>query len=240
MEKLLLYYTLFTLTGIAIGLFISNFFLRNRFKVKVDLLNSNIKEKENCLKELESECSNKKEKLDKIVMDSIICKAQLLETSNSLRKKADEVYRAEEKLNDIKKRISNIKKIETKNKKLLIEVSKLKQELSHLSKDSILLDEFKRLKKIIKERDKELEAIKKKNKTEELSYFKISKDQFKQIEKKLKEYKTKSDILEKENINLNNIKGKQEINILEKINSSFFKFSNSSLTPKTLYELDSK
>ncbi len=238
MEKLLLYYTLYTLVGIAIGLFISNFFLRKRFALKVDLLNNNIKEKEKCLAELDSECANKKEKLDKIVIDSIICKAQLLDISNSLRKKSDELYRAEEKLTDIKHRISNIEKVEKRNRKLLIEVSKLKKEIGTLNQNSMLLDEFKRLKKIIELRDKELETIRNRNKIENSKYLKISKDQFKQIEKRLKEYKEKNDVSKKENIKLDTLNKDKDINFLEKINSSFFKFSTSSSISKTLYELD--
>jgi len=239
MEKLLLYYILSTLMGVAVGLFLSNFFLKKRFRVKMDLLNSNIKEKEKCLVELESECTNQKDKLDEIVMDSIICKGQLLQTSNSLRKKSDELYRLQDKLDGIKNRISNIKKIEKRNRGLLREVSKLKkikEDIESSNQNSMLLEEFKRLKKIIEERDKQIENISKKDEIEKLNFFKISKDQFKQIEKILKEYKAKSDILEKENIKLNtlNIK-KEDINLLEKINGSFFNFSTSSSTSKNLY-----
>jgi len=246
MDKLLLYYILSTLIGVAVGLFLSNFFLKKRFMVKMDLLNSNIKEKEKCLIELESECKNKKDKLDEIVMDSIICKGQLLQTSNSLRKKSDELYRLQDNLDAIKNRISNIKKIEKRNRGLLREVSKLKKikkDIDSSNQNSMLLEEFKRLKKIIEERDKYIANISKKDKIENLYYFKISKDQFKQIEKILKEYKAKSDILEKENIKLNtlNIK-KQEVNILEKINSSFFNFSDVTHTnfSKDNYEKISK
>jgi DNA repair exonuclease SbcCD ATPase subunit len=169
----------------------------------------------------------KKEKLDKIVLDSIVCKSQLLETSNSLRKKADEVYRAEEELSNIKEKISHIEKIENRNRELLREVSKLKQEVGNGGKDSKLADEIERLKKIIEERDRKIEAMKEKDKMEELEYYKITKDQFQQIEKILKEYKEKIDVLERENSRLKLATNSNiDNNILDKINSSFIKFSD--------------
>jgi chromosome segregation ATPase len=232
MERLLLYYILDTLIGVSIGIFLSNLFLKKRFKTKLELLNRNIKEKERCLVELENECDSKRDKLDKIVIDSIICKAELLHASNSLRKKSDELYRVQDKLDNIKHRVANIEKIEQKNRQLINELSKLKEknkELESSSQNSMLLEESERLKKIIQERDKELDTIHKREEEEKLHFFKISKDQFKQIENRLKEYKTKSDKLEKEHVRFITVKNHTDTNtdnILQKTDDSFVKISN--------------
>ena len=93
----------------------------------------------------------------------------------------------------------------------------------------MLLEESERLKKIIQERDKELDTIHKRDEEEKLHFFKISKDQFKQIENRLKEYKTKSDKLEKEHVRFITVKNHTDTNtdnILQKTDDSFVKISN--------------
>jgi len=199
LEKLLLYIP-FTLLGLLIGIFFSNFYLKKRFQFRIGFLNKKITEKENCLVNLESECSNKKRQLDKIVMDSIYSKAKLLKLSNDFRRKSDELYRVQDKLDSMKSRISKVEKIERKNRVLLAKIDRLeKRELE--SRESNLKDEIKRLKEIISKRDMELEALKKREKLEKENYFKIPKDQFYQIENRLKEYKQKIDSsIKKENL----------------------------------------
>jgi hypothetical protein len=128
--------------------------------------------------------------------------------------------------------VANIEKIEQKNRQLINELSKLKEknkELESSSQNSMLLEESERLKKIIQERDKELDTIHKREEEEKLHFFKISKDQFKQIENRLKEYKTKSDKLEKEHVRFITVKNHTDTNtdnILQKTDDSFVKISN--------------
>ncbi len=199
MEKLLLYIP-FTLLGLLIGIFFSNFYLKKRFQFKIGLLNKKITEKENCLVDLENECNIKKKQLDKIVMDSIYSKAKLLKLSNDFRKKSDELYRVQDKLDSMKSRISKVEEVERRNRILLAKIDRLeKRELE--SRDSNLKDEIKRLKELISKRDTEIEAFKRREKLEKENYFKISKDQFYQIENRLKEYKKKIDSpIKKENL----------------------------------------
>ncbi len=189
MEKFLLYIP-FTLLGLLIGIFFSNFYLKKRFQFRIGFLNKKILEKESCLVELESECNTKKEKLDKIIMDSIYCKAELLKLSNDFRKKSDELYRVQDRLDNMKGRISKVEEVERENRVLLAKVDRLeKRELD--SKESSLKDEIERLRELILKKDMELETIKKREKIEKENYFKISKDQFYQIENRLKEYKNR-------------------------------------------------
>ena len=187
MEKFLLYIP-FTLLGLLVGIFFSNFYLKKIFKLKIGLLNRKISEKERCLVELESECDRKREKLDEIIMDSIYSKAELLKISNDYRKKSDELYRLQDKLESLKSRISKVEEVESRNRVLLSQVVRLEnRELE--SSESNLKKEIERLKEIISKRDMELDALKRREKLEKENYFKISKDQFYQIENRLKEYK---------------------------------------------------
>ncbi len=197
MEKLLLYIP-FTLLGLLIGIFFSNFYLKKKFKFRIGHLSRKILEKENCLLNLESECNSKRKKLDKIIMDSIYCKAELLKLSNDFRKKSDELYRVQDKLNSMKDRISKVEEVERINRVLLAKVDRFeKRELEN--RESSLKNEIERLKKLISKRDRELEVFKKRDRLEKENYFKISKDQFYQIENRLKEYKGKLDRTNREN-----------------------------------------
>jgi chromosome segregation ATPase len=195
-----IYYILFALLGLLILLSIFAIFLKRKFKVKLDYLNNKIKDKESCLLELENRCIEKKKKLDRIVIDSIFCKAELLQTSNKLRKKSDELYRLQERLKNMQDKISNIEKIEEKNRQLLRELFRAKEknrEFESLTHNDMLLQEFKRLKGLIEARDREIENFRKQYKMEKNNYLKISKDQFKEIENRLREYKKKSEKLQK-------------------------------------------
>ncbi len=198
MEKFILYIP-FTLLGLLVGIFYSNFYLKKRFRFKIGQLNRKIAEKESCLVDLESECNTKKKQLDKIIVDSIYCKAELLKLSNDFRRKSDELYRLQDRLDNIKKRISKVEEVERKNRVLLAKVDRFeKRELEE--SESNLKDEVERLKDLISKRDRELEFYKKRDRLEEENYFKISKDQFYQIENRLKEYKEKIDRpIEREN-----------------------------------------
>ncbi len=200
MEKFLLYIP-FTLLGLIIGIFFSNFYLKKRFQFRIGLLNKKILEKESCLSDLENECKVKKRQLDKIIMDSIYCKAELLKLSNDFRRKSDELYRLQNRLNSIKSRISKVEEVERRNRILLSKVNRLERREEELKKSN-LENEIRRLKEIISKRDSELEALRKREKLEKEKYIKISKDQFYQIENRLKEYKEKIDSSIKQEKNL--------------------------------------
>ncbi len=200
MEKFLLYIP-FTLLGLLIGIFFSNFYLKKRFQFRIGLLNKKILEKESCLSDLENECKVKKRQLDKIIMDSIYCKAELLKLSNDFRRKSDELYRLQNRLNSIKSRISKVEEVERRNRILLSKINRLERREEELKKSN-LENEIRRLKEIISKRDSELEALRKREKLEKEKYIKISKDQFYQIENRLKEYKEKIDSSIKQEKNL--------------------------------------
>ncbi len=200
MEKFLLYIP-FTLLGLLIGIFFSNFYLKKKFQFRIGLLNKKILEKESCLSDLENECKVKKRQLDKIIMDSIYCKAELLKLSNDFRRKSDELYRLQNRLNSIKSRISKVEEVERRNRILLSKINRLERREEELKKSN-LENEIRRLKEIISKRDSELEALRKREKLEKEKYIKISKDQFYQIENRLKEYKEKIDSSIKQEKNL--------------------------------------
>jgi len=196
MEKLELYLVVSSLLGLIIGWFTSKEFFRREDIKKIQNLNRTIQEKEKYLKNLEIECSKKQNKLNKLIDESILCKHELLQKSNLLRKKSDELYKIQKELKYINKenRPNNIQ-------------------------------ELQRLRRIIIEKDKLIENMKKEYsqniKKRNSSYIEISKDQFKQIEKRLKEYKSKADRLEEENIRLSLLNSsKKEFGFLKKMNYS--------------------
>jgi len=196
MEKLELYLIIVSLLGLIIGWFASKEFFRRVDTKKIKSLNSTIKEREVCLKNLEIDCSQKQNKLDRLIDESILCKHELLQKSNLLRKKSDELYKIQKELNS--KYIPREKR----------------------PKDT---QELQRLRTIIIKKDKLIENIKKEYaqniQKRNSSYIEISKDQFQQIEKRLKEYKNRADILEEENARLNILNSsKKEFDFFKKMN----------------------
>jgi len=196
MEKLELYLIIVSLLGLIIGWFSSKEFFRRADIKKIKSLNSTIQEREVCLKNLEIDCSQKQNKLDRLIDESILCKHELLQKSNLLRKKSDELYKIQKELNS--KYIPREKR----------------------PKD---IQELQRLRTIIIKKDKLIENIKKEYsqniQKRNSSYIEISKDQFQQIEKRLKEYKNRADILEEENARLNILNSsKKEFDFFKKMN----------------------
>ena len=196
MEKLELYLVISSLLGLIIGWFSSKEFFRRADIKKIQSLNRTIQEKEKSLKKIEIECSQKQNKLDRLIDESILCKHELLQKSNLLRKKSDELYKLQKEL----------KYINRENKP-----------------DNIR--ELQRLRRIIIEKDKLIENMKKEYsqniQKRNSSYIEISKDQFQQIEKRLKEYKSKADRLEEENARLSLLNSsKKEFGFLKKMNYS--------------------
>jgi len=143
--------------------------------------NNSIREDDKIIEEIENAYVEKKNQLDRLVDDSIICKHLLLQKSNSLRRKSDELCKVKNRLEETQHGI-NINKIESNN---------------------TLLTEIRRLGAIIEDKDRVILTFQ--SREEEFnddSYMQISKDQFYQIEKKLKEHKSRVDMLENENSKL--------------------------------------
>jgi len=191
MEKLELYLIIVSLLGLIIGWFASKEFYRKADIKKIKSLNSTIQEREQCLKNLEIDCDEKQNKLDRLIDESILCKHELLQKSNLLRKKSDELYKIQKELNS-------------------------KQHIPIEDKANNT-QELQRLRTLIIEKDKLIENRKKDNS----SYIEISKDQFQQVEKRLKEYKNKADRLEEENVRLSLLNSsKKEFDFFKKMNYS--------------------
>ncbi|HHC11009.1 MAG TPA: hypothetical protein ENK79_00055 [Campylobacterales bacterium] len=197
MEKLGIYLAV-SLLGLIIVWFASKEFFRRADVKKIKSLNNQIKEKESCLKNLEIDCSQKQNKLDRLIDESIVCKHELLQKSNLLRKKSDELYKIQKELNS-----------------------------KHVYKENRPNDikELQRLRTIIIKKDKLIENIKQEYsqsmQKQNSSYLEISKDQFQQIEKRLKEYKQKADTLEEENARLVLLnRSKKEFDFFKKMNYS--------------------
>jgi len=198
MEKLELYLIIASLLGLIIGWFVSREFFRRADIKKIKNLNSTIQEREYCLKNLEIECSQKQNKLDRLIDESIFCKHELLQKSNLLRKKSDELYKIQRELKS-----------------------------KHVPRENRAnnTQELQRLRTLIIEKDKLIENMKKEHskniQKQNNSYIEISKDQFKQIEKRLKEYKSKADRLEEENARLSLLNNsKKEFDFFKKMNYS--------------------
>ncbi|MCK4441474.1 MAG: hypothetical protein KAU90_05670, partial [Sulfurovaceae bacterium] len=177
MEKLELYLIAVSLFGLFIGWFILKEFFRKR---DIHSLNGTIKEKEICLKNLEIDCSQKQNKLDRLIDESIVCKHELLQKSNLLRKKSDELYKIQKELDSIRDKILKVKTVENQNRELIYKVSQLeklqiKPRVGENKSNDV--QELQRLRSIIIEKDKLIENRKKDN----ISYIEISKDQFEQI-----------------------------------------------------------
>jgi len=198
MEKLELYLIIVSLLGLIIGWFVSKEFFRRADIKKIKSLNSTIQEREKCLKNLEIDCDEKQNKLDRLIDESILCKHELLQKSNLLRKKSDKLYKIQKELNR-----------------------------KHIPRENRPNDtqELQRLRMIIIEKDKLIENIKKEYsqniQKRNSSYIEISKDQFQQVEKRLKEYKNRADILEEENVRLSLLNSsKKEFDFFKKMNYS--------------------
>jgi chromosome segregation ATPase len=204
MEELELYFVIFNLLSFAGGWLLSREFY-NIPNAQIQELNEIIEEKKNYLKKLEKECSDKQIQLDKLIDESIVCKHKLLQKSNLLRQKNDELYKLEEEIKSLK--VINEKDI------------KLSKTLSNLNETEELI----KLRRIIIQKDKLIESMKKAILDRNNLYLRISKDQFHQIELRLKEYKEKIEKLEQENMKLKLIpltKPKKEKSFFQKINSS--------------------
>jgi len=168
MEKLEIYSMVASLLGLIIGWFTSKEFFRRADIKKITSLTNTIQERENSLKKLETECSQKQNKLDRLIDESILCKHELLKKSNLLRKKSDELYKIQQEL-----------------------------QAKYNPKDNRANNtlELQKLRTLIIEKDKKIENIKKeysqKIQKRNNLYIEMSKDQFQQIEKRLKEYKSR-------------------------------------------------
>jgi len=225
MEKLGLYFILMSLFGLVVCWIASKEFFGKQSIDKIKNLNSAISEKEICLRNLERDCAEKRNQLERLMDESLVCKHKLLEKSNLLRKKIDELYKVQEELDNINKKITKVKEVEKKNKELLNYILKSKKIDNQNIDKEFNSQELQRLRAIIIEKDKIISRLRKEYSEKLLvrrnSYIEISKDQFYQIEKRLKEYKHRADILEYENSRLDTFRNnKKESDFFDKINYS--------------------
>ncbi|NEW61272.1 hypothetical protein GSY74_08245 [Sulfurovum sp. bin170] len=158
-------------------------------------------EKESVVTDLESACVERKNQLNRLIDEGIVCRHQLLQKSNFLRKKSDELYRVQKRLEEVKS-------------KEILEKPKEKN-----SNDN-LFEEIKKMGNTIEEKDKTIAILKSRvEESKDDNYIHISKDQFNQIEKRLKEYKSRADMLENENSKLLVLRRlRKESGFLEDIN----------------------
>ena len=176
--------------GLIIAWFLSKRSIGKREKARVKVLTNIVTEKESQVEELESANVDKKNQLNKLINEGIVCRHQLLEQSNFLRKKSDELYKVQKRLEKVKDK----KKSDEELEKQILELKKSK-------------DEIMRLESILDKRDKIILSFKDQSRSkneylEKNELIEISKDQFIQIEKRLLEYQEKSDNLEYENSKL--------------------------------------
>ncbi|SFV65550.1 hypothetical protein MNB_SV-12-1961 [hydrothermal vent metagenome] len=118
--------------------------VRDRDQTKVKLLSNTIIEKENIVKDLESVCVERKNQLNRLIDEGIVCRHQLLQKSNFLRKKSDELYRVQEKLKDVKSQIVYIEKMEE---------NKVLENLKEKSSQNKFSEEIKKMKNIIEKKN---------------------------------------------------------------------------------------
>ncbi|WP_223157512.1 hypothetical protein, partial [Sulfurovum sp. bin170] len=174
---------------------------KDRDQSRVKLLSNIIMEKESVVTDLESACVERKNQLNRLIDEGIVCRHQLLQKSNFLRKKSDELYRVQKRLEEVKS-------------KEILEKPKEKN-----SNDN-LFEEIKKMGNTIEEKDKTIAILKSRvEESKDDNYIHISKDQFNQIEKRLKEYKSRADMLENENSKLLVLRRlRKESGFLEDIN----------------------
>jgi len=202
----------YTLFIFIISWFIARQFIERHNRLKIKVLNSTITQEEKIVDKLEVAYMETKHQLERLIDEGIVCRHQLLQKSNSLRKKSDELYRTQIKLKSMESKIKELKSLEESNRKLMDQISELEKFLNDDSStgDGSLIDKVHRLEKSLKKRSKSEKSA--------VDHLSISKDQFEQIEKRLQEYKEKAEILEAENIQLISAnKSKKESKLFKKM-----------------------
>jgi hypothetical protein len=179
-------------TFILLVLYITWFFLKKsvgKDELKVRRLDNTIMKRENSIKELERLYIEKKNQIDRLIDDDIVCRHQLLQTTNLLRKKSDELYRVQEKLKKI------LKVEEEKKSKKPIEEESLNKNYIKISKD-----QFKQIEKRLKEYKSRIDILEDEN-SKLLAHRKLKKE---------------SNFLEDINLYISNVKETTLSNLFEK------------------------
>jgi chromosome segregation ATPase len=173
--------------GFIIAWFVSKKSTRKREQARVKVLTNVVTEKENQLEKLESANMEKENRLNRLIDEGIVCRHQLLQQSNYLRKKSDELYKAQKRLD----RVGDRKKSGGIFEKQILDSQ----------------NKIRKLESIINKKNRTILSFKSENKSrseylEKNELIEISQDQFNEIEKRLLEYQKKADNLEYENSKL--------------------------------------
>ncbi|MCH9740043.1 MAG: hypothetical protein K0U38_04270 [Epsilonproteobacteria bacterium] len=220
--KITLWLAIALLIGVMIGWFISNIIKEKENFLEMETLEKSLEEKSKKLREVESHAIGKKLRIDKLIDEGIVCRHELLQKSNFLRKASDELFKIQDKLEHVqvleKEKSELLRKVSEQN----IMINEQKSEIAEFEKVVMKADaliakredsqnsstehemefEVQKLKKLIDEQEKkidfyknELEVSKELERKSLKTHIYMSKDQFNEIEKQLLAYKRENDAL---------------------------------------------
>jgi len=161
MEKIELYLIAVSFLGLIIGWFISKEFFRKKDINRIESLSNTINEREIYLKNLENDCAEKQNKLDRLIDESILCKHELLQKSNLLRKKSDELYKIQKGLDNNSydtQELQRLRMIIIKKDKLIENRKKDNSSYIEISKD-----QFQQIEKRLKEYKHKADTLEEEN-----------------------------------------------------------------------------
>jgi chromosome segregation ATPase len=161
MEKIELYLIAVGFLGLIIGWFISKEFFRKKDINRIESLSNTINEREIYLKNLEIDCAEKQNKLDRLIDESILCKHELLQKSNLLRKKSDELYKIQKGLDNNSydtQELQRLRMIIIKKDKLIENRKKDNSSYIEISKD-----QFQQIEKRLKEYKHKADTLEEEN-----------------------------------------------------------------------------
>jgi len=161
MEKIELYLIAVGFLGLIIGWFISKEFFRKKDINRIESLSNTINEREIYLKNLENDCAEKQNKLDRLIDESILCKHELLQKSNLLRKKSDELYKIQKGLDNNSydtQELQRLRMIIIKKDKLIENRKKDNSSYIEISKD-----QFQQIEKRLKEYKHKADTLEEEN-----------------------------------------------------------------------------
>ena len=159
--KIELYLIAVSFLGLIIGWFISKEFFRKKDINRIESLSNTINEREIYLKNLEIDCAEKQNKLDRLIDESILCKHELLQKSNLLRKKSDELYKIQKGLDNNSydtQELQRLRMIIIKKDKLIENRKKDNSSYIEISKD-----QFQQIEKRLKEYKHKADTLEEEN-----------------------------------------------------------------------------
>jgi hypothetical protein len=166
MEKIELYLIAVGFLGLIIGWFISKEFFRKKDINRIESLSNTINEREIYLKNLENDCAEKQNKLDRLIDESILCKHELLQKSNLLRKKSDELYKIQKGLDNNSydtQELQRLRMIIIKKDKLIENRKIENRKKDNSSYIEISKDQFQQIEKRLKEYKHKADTLEEEN-----------------------------------------------------------------------------